>query len=171
MRALLIAAIATSVLATGANAQDLNVNYYGNAGVTQRHTDNTDTASLTAKIGVGLHKNFALEAEGGFGITDDTVANVKLKTKGNLGAYAVGFAPINDKLSLLGRVGYHHTWAKATYEASIPEIETEDDDGSFAAGVGAQYMFDEKNGIRGDYTRYTKDDGVDNFAISYVRKF
>lgn len=171
MRALLIATIFATTIGAAANAQDLNISYYGNAGLNQRHTDNTDTASLNAKIGAQLNKNFALEAEGGFGVTDDTVSNVKLKTQGNLGAYAVGFAPVNDKLSLLGRVGYHHTWAKATYEVAIPEITTKDDDGSFAAGVGAQYMFDEKNGIRGDYTRYTKDDGVDNFAISYVRKF
>jgi hypothetical protein len=32
-------------------------------------------------------------------------------------------------------------------------------------------MLDEANGIRADYTRYTKDDGRDGVAVSYVRKF
>ena len=167
MRALLIATIATLGLGSVANAQDMNVSYYGNAGVTQRHTDTTDTASITGRLGAKFSENFAVEGETGFGITDDKIGATTLKTKGNLGAYAVGFMPVGEKLSVLGRVGYHHTWA----EAKNGNVTVEDDDGSFAAGVGAQYMFDDKNGIRGDYTRYTKNDGVDNFAISYVRKF
>lgn len=167
MRKLIIATVATSALiASGAMAQGLD-NVYVNAGVTQRHTDASDTASVTGRVGYVINKNFAVEAEGGFGINEDTVLGVEVKEKGNLGAYAVGILPVSEKFTLLGRMGYAHTWA----EAKAFGIKAEDDDGSFAAGVGAEYSFDGKNGIRMDYTRLTKNDGVDLFSIAYSRKF
>lgn len=163
--AIMIGALVTSTLlvASAASAQE---NVYVNAGVTQHHTKDTDTASITGKVGTQINQYFGVEAEGGFGVSEDTVQGVKYKNKGDLGAYAVGTAPVNDKFSVLGRVGYHHTWA----EAKAAGLKVKDDDGSFAAGVGAQYMIDAQNGIRADYTRYT-DQKTDNFGVSYVRKF
>ncbi len=167
MRTLVIATIASLGLVGAASAQEMTAKPYINAGVTQHHTSNTDTASITGRFGADFNKNFALEAEGGFGVTNDTVLGAKLKQRGDLGAYAVGKLPIDEKFSVLGRLGYHETWAQAKSGTTT----VKDNNGSFAAGVGAQYMFDEKNGIRGDYTRFTENDGVNNFAVAYVHKF
>ncbi len=170
--------IASSLLAlasSAAFAQDKPLNLYGNAGVTVNDNDGVQTTSLSAKIGTEINKYFAVEAEGGIGVDTDKLTSPnqtfaalgEYKHRGDLGAYAVGKYPVSDKFSLLGRVGYHHVWDQvktgtATYK---------DDAGTFAAGVGGQFMFDENNGIRADYTRYTENDGMDNFAVSYVRKF
>jgi outer membrane immunogenic protein len=167
MRALIIATIGSLALAGAASAQSLPANSYVNAGVTQHHTDTTDTASLTGRFGADLTKYFGLEAEAGYGITTDTVSGVDLKQNGDLGIYATAKASVSDNMQLLGRVGYHHTWA----QAEALGIKAKDDNGSAAIGVGAQYMLDAKNGIRGDYTYFTENDGVDNIALTYVRKF
>ena len=166
MKKFALLALIPALFGTAALAQSAP-NAYINAGVTQRHTSATDTASLTGRIGTNLNQNFGVEAEAGFGISDDKIGAVTVKQKGNLGGFAVGRAEVAPNLSLLGRMGYSHTWA----EASAAGLTTKSDDGSFAAGVGAEYMFDEANGVRGDYTRLTKGDGVDNFAVAYVHKF
>lgn len=166
MKKIALLALVPALFGTAALAQTAPSTYI-NAGVTQRHTDTTDTASITGRIGTQLNANFGVEAEAGFGITDDTVSGVEVKERGNLGGFAVGRAEVAPNLSLIGRMGYSHTWA----EAKAGGVSVKDDDGSFAVGAGAEYMFDANNGIRGDYTRLTKGDGVDNFSVSYVRKF
>ncbi len=162
--------LASSLLAlasTAAFAQDKPLNLYGNVGVTANDNDGVNTTSLSAKIGTDINQYFALEAEGGLGVEKDKIGLAEYKHRGDLGAYAVGKLGVSDKFSVLGRVGYHHVWDQVTSGA----LKVKGDDGSFAAGVGGQFMFDEKNGVRADYTRYTENDGMDNFAVSYVHKF
>lgn len=130
-------------------------------------TDNANNGALVGRLGYQFTDNFAIEGEGGVGVQDDKILGVKISTRGTLGAYAVAIAPLSENFSLIGRVGYQHIWV----EAKLGSVKVEADDGSFGIGVGAQYMFDDANSIRGDYTRYTEDDGADSFAISYIRKF
>lgn len=176
MKTKIILASSLLVLASSAAfAQDKPVDCYLNGGITANDNDGVKTTSLSGKIGYNINKNFAVEAEGGLGIDGDTVSaastnfNVsgKYTHKGDLGAYAVGKLPMSENFSLLGRVGYHHVWD----QVKVGATKYKGDDGSFAAGVGAQYMFDDSNGVRADYTRYTENDGMDNFSVSYVRKF
>jgi hypothetical protein len=159
--------LASSLLGGAVMAEPASNGVYGNVGITQRHTNTTDTLSLTGRLGTNLTTNFGLEAEGGIGIDGDRVLGVKIRDTSNLGAYAVGRLPVSDNLSLLGRVGYHHTWA----EAKALGVTATSDDGSAAVGIGAEFMFSDSNGIRADYTRFTEDKGVDNFGVSYVHKF
>jgi hypothetical protein len=79
----------------------------------------------------------------------------------------VASAPVAERLSLIGRAGYVHQWA----EAKAGAVKAKTDDGSFALGVGGQYMLDDANGIRLDYTRYTEGKGANGYAASFVRKF
>lgn len=158
--------IGSLLIGTSAMAQTAPSPYV-NFGLNQRHTSNTDNVSLLGRFGADFNQYFGAEAEGTIGLTEDTIGGVKLKDRGSLGAYVVGHSPINENLTLLGRVGYQQVWAQA--KTGTTKIES--DDGSFAVGVGGQYMLDDKNGIRADYTRYTENDGTDNFAVSYVRKF
>jgi outer membrane immunogenic protein len=133
------------------------------------HTQSGDinTGVLAGTVGYNFTPNFAVEGNAGLGVNDDTIGGVKLRTTGQLGAFAVARAPVAERFEVLGRMGYVHQWA----EAKAAGIKTESDDGSFAIGAGAQFNVDEANGVRVDYTRYTENDGRDGFAVSYVRKF
>ncbi len=164
---IIIASSLLALVSTAAFAQTMPSNLYGNVGVTANDNDGVKTTSLSGKFGIEVNKNLAFEAEGGVGIDTDKIGAAEYKHKGDLGAYAVGQLPVNEKFSLLGRVGYHHVWD----QVETSGVKVKGDDGSFAAGVGGQFMFDDKNGVRADYTRYTENDGMDNFAVSYVRKF
>lgn len=186
MRLPLLTLFPTLILSNTANAQDIDC--YWNIGVSVNKLDYATVSTglvknsikientlLNLKIGAKVNKNFAIEGEGSFGLSDDKFSTISIKTKSNLGAYAVGILPIGEKASVLGRVGYNYRWAE---EKGLTN-KLKHNDGTLAFGVGAQYMFDDKNGIRGDYTHFNKGDnasayatdGVDNFAVSYVRKF
>jgi outer membrane immunogenic protein len=140
---------------------------YVGVGYDHTQTGTINTGVVSGTVGYNFTPNFAVEGSGGIGVNDDNVAGVEIRTRGQLGAFAVGKAPVSDRVELLGRVGYLHQWVKA--EAA--GIEAESDDGSFAIGAGAQFNIDEANGIRFDYTRYTENDGADGLALSYIRKF
>jgi outer membrane immunogenic protein len=142
-------------------------NTYVNGGYNHLQSGRINTGTVQGRVGYHVTPNFAVEGEAGLGGVTDTVGAAKLRTRGTLGAFAVATAPVAERFSVIGRAGYVQTWA----EAKALGVKTERDDGSFAVGVGGQYMLDEANGIRADYTRYTKDDGRDGVAVSYVRKF
>jgi outer membrane immunogenic protein len=142
-------------------------NTYVNGGYNHLQSGKINTGTVQGRVGYNFTPNFAVEGEGGVGGVTDTVNGVKLRTRGTLGAFAVATAPVAERFALIGRAGYVQTWA----QAKALGVKSESDDGSFAVGVGGQYMIDEANGIRADYTRYTKNDGRDGVAVSYVRKF
>ncbi len=170
MRIFALALLATTALAsTTSFARDNSVQSktYINAGYNHFQANKSDTGTINGRVGYQYTPNFAIEGEGGLGINDDTVAGVDVRTRGTLGAFAVASAPIAERLTLMGRAGYVHKWT----EAKTASTKSKDDDGSFAFGVGGQYMFDDANGVRLDYTRYTKDKGADGIAASYVRNF
>jgi outer membrane immunogenic protein len=126
-----------------------------------------NTGTVSGRVGYNFTPNFGVEGQGGIGVNSDRLLGVEARTRGTLGAFAVASAPVAERLSLIGRAGYVHTWA----EAKSGAVKVRGDDGSFAVGAGAQYMVDDANGIRADYTRYTEGKGADGFAVSYVRKF
>lgn len=160
-------ASAPSFAQTAAASNPLLSNNYVNGGYNHLQSGRINTGTVQGRVGHNFTPNFAVEGEAGLGGVSDTVGGVKVRTRGTLGAFAVATAPVADRFSLIGRAGYVQTWA----EAKALGVKSEADDGSFAVGVGGQYMLDEANGIRADYTRYTKDDGRDGVAVSYVRKF
>ena len=160
-------AAAPSFAQSIASNSPLLTNTYVNGGYNNIQSGRINTGTYQGRVGYGINPNFALEGEGSLGGASDRVAGVAVRTRGTLGAFAVGTAPVADRFSLIGRAGYVQTWA----EAKAFGVKSQSDDGSFAVGVGGQYMLDEANGIRADYTRYTKNDGRDGVAVSYVRKF
>jgi hypothetical protein len=165
----ILAAAATIAFAAPALAQTTSPDVYVNGGYNHvwAGDDDVSTGTLTGRVGVMATPNLGAEVEGGLGIIDDEVNGVTLRTRGTLGAFAVARAPVATNMNLLARMGYLHTWA----EADAGAISVKDDEGSFALGVGAEYMLDDRNGLRADYTRTTKGDGTNGFGVSYVRKF
>jgi hypothetical protein len=168
MRIFALAVLAVTAFASAPSfAQDAAGQVYINGGYNHFQTKTADTGTVNGRVGYQITPNFAVEGEGGIGINDDKVNGVTVKTRGTLGAFAVVSAPVAERLSLMGRAGYVHQWA----EAKASGVKAKDDDGSFAIGVGGQYMLDDANGVRLDYTRYTEGKGTNGYAVSYVRKF
>jgi outer membrane immunogenic protein len=160
-------ASAPSFAQTATGSDSLSSNNYVNFGYNHLQSGSINTGTVQGRVGHAFTPNFAIEGEAGLGAVTDKVAGVKVRTQGTLGAFAVASAPVAERFSVIGRAGYVQTWA----EAKALGVKTESDEGSFAVGVGGQYMINDANGIRADYTRYTENDGRDGFALSYVRKF
>jgi outer membrane immunogenic protein len=168
MNKILMAAIAaTTLLSTAGQAQEAS-KVYGNVGYSSLDTSIVNLGVFGGRLGYEFTPNFAVEAEAGFGVTNKKIAGAEVKVDNTFGAFLVGKLPLAENFELLGRVGYSHVKVSASAFGSSASA----DDGSAAYGIGAQYLFDGKNGLRGDYTRYEKDgSGFNGYTISYVRKF
>src|SRR5215217_7864395 len=99
----------------------------------------------------------------GYGAVDiEDAADIELKHQ--VGAFVVGSVPVTPQASLFARVGY----SGATFDTPLGEV---DGDG-VAYGVGGQYDFTAKDGVRVDWTRHDYDGGdADVLSVSYARKF
>lgn len=168
--------IAGSVLAIPMFAQAQNsTEVYGSLNYGQTRTRGADTGAIQGRVGAKLTPNFGVEAEVAGGVDGDKVytpggpANVKMEHQ--VAGYAVGYLPVTPNIDLLGRVGYGTTKFSTNNPAATNFDGSRD---SWNYGVGAQYKFDDKNGIRADWTKseYTKSDLSSNtLAVGYVRKF
>lgn len=176
MRNIILATAAVTLFAVPAMAQTIQTpSYYGTLGYSQLDADDGDLGAVTGRLGAKLHPNFGVEGEASFGVKDDdfSVAGVDgaIEHEYDAAAYAVGFLPITANFELFGRVGYGTTELKA--EAGGVSV-TEDGE-SVNYGAGANYFFDGRNGVRGDWTRrdFTDDNGgeVDVYSVNYIRRF
>jgi outer membrane immunogenic protein len=93
-------------------------------------------------------------------------------------AYVVGFLPLTPKAELFARVGYGRTeveteWSARSLAGDQQAAVTSHSD-TWNCGLGGQYHFDDKNGVRLDYTRHdASSDGsdIDAWSIGYTRRF
>jgi hypothetical protein len=168
MRNIIVAIFAAATLvSTASQAQDAS-KVYANIGYSYLDTAITNLGVVGGRVGYEFTPNFAVEGELGFGFADKNVSGIDVKVDNTYGAFVVGKLPISTSFELLGRVGYSHVKVSASGLGASASA----DDGSAAYGVGAQYFLNEKNGIRGDFTRYEEDgSGFNGYTISYVRKF
>jgi len=78
---------------------------------------------------------------------------------------------VTPNIDLIGRIGYGNTQFKQTTAG----VQSKYDADSVNYGVGAQYKFDDKNGVRVDYTRQQfRDNDADDanvVSVGYARKF
>jgi outer membrane immunogenic protein len=169
MKSLFAAALASLAIAAPAAAE-----VYGNVGYTFVDAQDVNLGAIGGKLGYKFNPYVGVEAEAAFGANDDTVrvgaVPVKVKLQNAAAAYVVGFYPATPKLDLFARVGYGTTKIKAS---ALGASASGDSDG-WNAGVGAQYFFTDKDGVRGEYTKWdVAGDNVDanTWAVSYVRKF
>jgi len=108
---------------------------------------------------------------GALGIID-VDANVEL----DVDNYYIGFAraiyPVSDQFDIFVRGGYGEANAEAAIVASAfgqtASAEASQDESGFAYGIGGQYNFTEKDGIRADFTLL---DDVDIISLAYSRRF
>ncbi len=166
-----VGALTAAVLSvTPAAAQDgplSGASFYGTLGYSHQ-SDGPEVGAVTGRLGARFNPYVAVEGELGFGVKDDDIYGANFELNHHAAAYVVGLYPVTPQFDLFARVGY------GTQEFGAEGIL---DDYSFSEeswnyGVGAQYFFDGRNGVRGDYTRHDYDHGEnDVWSIAYVRKF
>ena len=158
---------------------------YGTLGLVSYDVD-TDLVGLQGRVGYQPHPIFGAELEASVGIVDEDVS-AQLQTEelpnargdfmvdSQFAAFATARAPLGDRFSVLGRVGYHATdigieLTDGTTRANVGEAV----DG-LAYGVGAEYALSPRSSLRADYTGYEFDSstnqGFDSVSLGYLRKF
>ncbi|NBB15897.1 outer membrane beta-barrel protein [Caulobacter sp. SLTY] len=174
MKSLMIAAASVAAIgfAAPAMAQDMTPSGYGTIGGAFINAEGADLGAVQGRVGARFGQYLGVEGELSAGVSDDstsfagTRANVDLNYQA--GVYAVGYLPVTPKADIFARVGY----SKSEFDVSIPGLSGSGDVDGVAYGIGGQYFFTEKDGIRVDVTRHDSDDGdADVVGIGYVRKF
>lgn len=166
----------TPALAAAQDAGQERSPIYGTLGYSQGRADGVDTGAVQARLGVRMHRFLGAEVELAQGVDDDHtyIGGVRsaAKLQHHAGAYAVGFIPLSPNLELFARAGYGGTAMK--YETDQGGYVGSADGASWNYGAGAQFLFDDANGVRLDYTRkeYLHDRGeADEVSVAYVRRF
>ena len=147
-----------------------------------------DINMLTGRLGYRINSFIVLEGEAGFGLGGDdfsqavpvTVAGTAVNVDTTVGLdvknYYAGFArailPLSDDFDVFIRGGYGSVKAEADVLASAAGLTasasaSESVDG-FAYGIGGQYNFSAKDGVRLDYSQI---DEASILSVSYARRF
>lgn len=78
----------------------------------------------------------------------------------------VGTMPINNQLSLLGRIGVHNARARDTFtttgSVSVSDATPQKTETNYKAGFGFSYQFSTSMTLRGELERYRVNDAVGN---------
>ena len=164
MKSLMIAtataALAMAAIPAASQAQEV----YGTIGYAGVDADGADLGAIQGRLGYRFNPYVGIEGEAAFGVSDDTVGGVDVKLQHEVGAFVVGFIPVTPKAELFARVGY----TSASFDTSLGDV---DGDGA-AWGVGGQYHFTDKDGVRLDWTRHDYDGAEANvWSLGYTRKF
>lgn len=158
---------------------------YANLGYAATNSSDVDLGAIQGRLGFRFNNWLGIEGELAGGVKGDhfdvptgvatppTVrADVKLRHQEAI--YGVGFLPVSPQWDLLARIGYGNQKVKVS-APGVPGAEAEADGNSWNYGVGAQWHWDGKNGIRGDYTREEFTHGSSGHAnvwsIAYSHRF
>lgn len=182
------AGMAAAALAgsTSTMAADL----YGSAGYAHFEQDLRDTqlGAIQGRFGAKFTPYIGVEGEAAIGVSGDEwnleylPPGMYLRSATDLNyqaaVYAVGYLPVSPKGELFARVGYGRTefdedWSAHDMNGEQHASVTTHSD-SWNYGVGGQYFFDGKNGVRLDYTRHDAsgdDSDIDAWSIGYARRF
>jgi hypothetical protein len=176
MKFLLIAAsaLAVGLCAAPAFAADYGVRvpdgpYVGAgwAGV----TDSSNTLNaIQGRLGYRFMNYFGVEGEAAFGVGDTGIGSgLNAHLNHELGAYAVGYLPVNPDFDLFARAG----WSQDDVTVSGGSSSLSGTADGFSWGAGGQYFWDGQNGVRADWTRQDFNHGgdLDVWGVSYTRRF
>jgi len=149
---------AAMAVSAGALAQSTTTGFYIGA-----EAGNTDVSGADDDIGFKLlggyrfHPNIA--AEVGYGMLYDK-SDVEIT---GLEFVAVGFFPITNQFSILGKLGLANVEADTRFGS---EDKTE-----LTWGLGVQFDVSRNLGVRALWQRYETDDAIDFLAIGVTYKF
>ena len=175
MRTLLLTTAALTVLAAPAMAQEPVSRVTGSVGYTQLDGDDGDLGAITGRATYNFTRHLGVEGEASFGVKDEDITigavDGSLEHEYDAAVYGVATLPVSENFEVFGRLGYGTTSIKA----DVAGFTASEDGESVNYGVGANYFFDGRNGIRADITRrdFTDDAGgeVDTYSLGYVRRF
>jgi hypothetical protein len=177
---------AAAAIAAPASAQSLAlpsylapVSYNTSLGYTGLSWGGNNLGAVTLRGGADFGKYVGVEGEGSFGVSDAAVslagASAKTHLNNAYAGYVVGRYPIIPNGNLFARVGFGHLDARQSASAGGVSASVAGGVDSLNYGAGGEYLFDGKNGLRIEYTRYdlrtdsAKD--VDTWSLSFVHKY
>jgi hypothetical protein len=178
--------VAAAAIAAPASAQSVAlpsylapVSYNTSLGYTGLSWGGNNLGAVTLRGGADFGKYVGVEGEGSFGVSDAAVslagASAKTHLNNAYAGYVVGRYPIIPNGNLFARVGFGHLDARQSASAGGVSASVAGGVDSLNYGAGGEYLFDGKNGLRIEYTRYdlrtdsAKD--VDTWSLSFVHKY
>lgn len=174
-----ISAIAAPAFAQTNASTFSPVTYEGSVGYTGIQLNGADLGAIDLRATANFGRFVAIEGEGAFGVNDASGSangvSAKLHLNNEIAGYGVVRWPLIANGNLFARIGYGHSDFKASLTTPSASYSGSGGVDSFNYGVGGEYFFDGKNGLRVDYTRFDfqkngfKD--ADTWSVGYVRKF
>lgn len=157
------ALIAATGFGAAAQAATPNGGYVG-AGVAQVDLNDgpidDDDTGFAVYGGYRFNDHFALEAQWLDGATIAAPGS-ELDVR-SVGAYAVGYLPVNDRFDVFAKAGWQR-WDTDARSVFIGEDSGTD----LGYGLGAQYRFSDALGMRGEWQRFELEDTeADAFVVS-----
>jgi len=176
MRKILVLAAAVATVSSPALAGDFfnfsDTQGYGTLGY--NYLDKARTGSVQARLGLDLNRYLAVEAEYGLGVqgNDRNIDGISVRTTqpSEAAGYVVGKWPVSDDFKLFARGGYGRTSIQENIEGTKYSVGGD----HWSYGLGGEYAFTERDGVRADWTRreFKGDkDNLNSYGISYVRHF
>jgi outer membrane autotransporter protein len=119
--------------------------------------------SMAGGLGYAINENFSVEGgylNSGKMTYTATATGATITADSTVTAMQVAFlgvAPMNDKFSLFGKIGY--SWATTKTSATVNAVSssTSTDKNSSGYGVGAMYKFTDQLSLRASYEIYGSD--------------
>jgi len=173
--AIALAVVAACAGAGAAQAQIASPQIYGALGYAQ----GDDLGVVQGRLGARFGRFLGVEGEIGGGVKSDNFTptptiEFKRSVEHQIAGYAVAYAPLSPQFDLLARVGYGETRFKSSLTGTIGgPFSGKFTENSWNFGVGGQYAFDGKNGVRLDYLRqdFENSRDADVWSIAYIRRF
>jgi len=172
---IVLASLAAIAIASPALAQSAteggNQGFSASLGYSYWDADDGDLGAVTARGRYMFTNYVGGEVEASFGVKDESAYGIDIGIDNSFAGFAVIGAPVTERFDVFGRLGY----ATTSFDVSGYGYSASGDIDGVAYGVGANYFFTNKVGIRGDFTKYDGGDDVageaDVFSIAGVIRF
>lgn len=141
-----------------------------------------DIYGVQGRLGYQFNRFLGAEAEGSFGVVDDTdpltlvggaIVDQTVNVDTSLAGFGVVRYPLFGRLSGLSRVGYHSSEVEVELtDAAGVQVQQDFNTDGFAYGTGLEYALDPKTALRVDYTVYDFDGpDAESLSLAVSRKF
>ena len=148
---------AAMAMSAGAMAQKMDSGWYVGADIGQADIGDEDDTGFRVLAGYKINRTFAAE-----------IGYSSLFDKGDVEATAIelvgiGSFPITNQFSVFGKLGFANVDVEVAGES---EDKTE-----LTYGIGVQYDFSPKLGVRAQWQRYDTEEEADVMSLGIVYKF
>jgi OOP family OmpA-OmpF porin len=149
-----ILSAAAMTFSAGALAQGMMTGFYAGLEIGQADAGGEDDIAWKVLGGYQFHRNVAAE------FAYSQLLDVRGTETSAMELVAVGMYPVAPQFSIIGKLGF----ANVDFEPGGDKTE-------LTFGLGVQYDFTPKIGLRAQWQRYNTDEEIDLFTIGGVWKF